>query len=439
VTGNTNDTVWVNQPGSYSVSCIITNQYGCSVNASASVSLQYKHQPVIAILSSTGVICPNDSVQLVSIDSTVTGQFQWQGPGGPIGGNTNSIWVNQAGNYSCIVTDAEGCALVSNTLLVQQYATPYLDLYPTAVLCQGDSLVLNVVAGAGSVVQWHPPLSGNAWTQTIYSPGTYSVSITSCGIVTDTSVTIGLSVPLANISAGGPLTFCEGDSVLLTANSGMSNYVWNPGGITSQSFYATQSGIYTLTTIDSFGCDTTTSINVSTYPNIATEPLVSDTLICMNKSVVLTASGTGNIFWYESLSSSTVLASGNTYTTPLLLASEIYYVLSEDSGCRSDRVPVEVAVENCDSVFIPNVFTPNGDGFNEEFFFYVPVNECFLAKIYNRWGRLMFEWSDAAKGWNGTNQNNGKPAVDGVYYYILWYCTGAKVQQTAHGFLELLR
>lgn len=436
VTGNTNDSVWAAQPGSYSVSCIITNQFGCSVNASAIVVVQLKPQPVISIVSSNGVICPNDSVQLVS---TGTGPFQWQGPGGPIGGNSNSVYVNQAGNYYCIITDSDSCALVSNTILVQQYATPYLSVSPNAVLCPGDSMVITVVAGLGSTVQWQFPLSGNSFTQTIYTPGTYTCLITSCGITTADSVTIGESIPVADITAAGSLTFCEGDSVLLTANSGMVNYVWNPGGISAQTYYAAQAGTYILTTTDSAGCNATDSISVTTYPNIATEPLVSDTLICIGESVTLTANGTGNIFWYESITSQNILESGNIYTTPILISAETYYVLSEDSGCRSARVPVEVTLENCDSVFIYNVFTPNNDGFNDEFYFYVPINECFKAKIYNRWGRLMYEWNDATKGWNGKNQNNGKPAADGVYYYILFYCSSDRVHHTAHGFLELLR
>jgi gliding motility-associated-like protein len=194
-----------------------------------------------------------------------------------------------------------------------------------------------------------------------------------------------------------------------------------------------------LTTTDSAGCNATDTISVFTYPNIATEPLVSDTLICIGESVVLTANGSGNILWYESLTAQNILESGNIYTTPILISSETYYVLSEDSGCRSARVPVDVSIENCDSVFIPNVFTPNDDGFNDEFYFYVPINECFKAKIYNRWGRLMYEWNDGTKGWNGKNQNNGKPAAGGVYYYILYYCSSDMVHHTAHGFLELLR
>jgi len=51
----------------------------------------------------------------------------------------------------------------------------------------------------------------------------------------------------------------------------------------------------------------------------------------------------------------------------------------------------------------------------------------------------MYEWNDATRGWNGISQDNGKPASDGVYYYILRYCNKDMAYHYLHGFLELLR
>ena len=71
---------------------------------------------------------------------------------------------------------------------------------------------------------------------------------------------------------------------------------------------------------------------------------------------------------------------------------------------------------------VPNVFTPNGDGKNDEFRVAYESIIKFDCWVYNRWGHLVFHWSDPAKGWDGTI--NGRPASVGAYYYII-KATGA--------------
>lgn len=66
---------------------------------------------------------------------------------------------------------------------------------------------------------------------------------------------------------------------------------------------------------------------------------------------------------------------------------------------------------------VPNVFTPNGDGVNDEFrVAYRSLSE-FTIWIYNRWGRLVYKGTDPGRGWDGTI--NGRPASVGTYYYVI--------------------
>src|SRR5204863_5636031 len=125
-----------------------------------------------------------------------------------------------------------------------------------------------------------------------------------------------------------------------------------------------------------------------------------------------------------------ILSTGNTFTTPPLLSTTTYYVASTDSVCRSELTPVNVEVNDCEDS-IPNVFTPNGDGKNDSFYFPALYSRCFDAKIYNRWGNLIYEWSDPATGWNG-KVKSGAEASDGVFYYILWYCDNRGKMSTLH-------
>lgn len=91
----------------------------------------------------------------------------------------------------------------------------------------------------------------------------------------------------------------------------------------------------------------------------------------------------------------------------------------DDFGNESDFSNV-VCQDGCDSLVLPNVFTPNGDPFNDEF---VPKSvqgslRSVHFKVYNRWGKLVYETvSDPTINWQG-NDSNGNRLSDGVYYYI---------------------
>ena len=84
--------------------------------------------------------------------------------------------------------------------------------------------------------------------------------------------------------------------------------------------------------------------------------------------------------------------------------------------CTSDSMEVTVAVSES-YLAVPNVFTPNGDGKNDEFRVAYRSLREFHCWVYNRWGKLVYEWTDPAKGWDGTI--NGRPAAEGAYYYVI--------------------
>jgi gliding motility-associated-like protein len=66
---------------------------------------------------------------------------------------------------------------------------------------------------------------------------------------------------------------------------------------------------------------------------------------------------------------------------------------------------------------VPNTFTPNGDGANDEFrVVYRSIKE-FHMWVYNRWGKLVYKTDNPDKGWDGNI--NGRPAAEGAYYYVI--------------------
>jgi len=438
-TGDTTATIYVSQPGPYTVSFSDTvfNQYGCWAlqYGSASTFVTVKQPPTVTMNPGDGIICPGDSVQLVC---SGTGTFLWQGPNGPVGGNSNTIYVSSPGAYSCVLTDNAGCQLVSNTVNVLQYNTPYLQAQPFPVLCGGDTVTISVVSNAGSLVSWQAPLSGNSLTQQVTQPGTYTCLITSCGITTPASVTVTGTQVSANAAIAGPYPICEGDSTMLIANAGMNSYNWQPGNFTGDSVWVNTAGTYTLVTTDPYNCSAQDTVSISVQPNNLVPPVVSDTTICRGQAIVLTAQGSPVIEWFTSPAGGTPFNTGETYTTGPITGDTLIYVLTHSGLCRSGMSAFQVNVDDCPPN-VPNVFTPNGDGSNDIWTIYVPGAESVRVRIYNRWGQLIYEFTDVMTGWDGTVMQTGKPASDGVYYYIADVEVPSMGITNHTGFVHLIR
>ena len=91
-------------------------------------------------------------------------------------------------------------------------------------------------------------------------------------------------------------------------------------------------------------------------------------------------------------------------------------VAVSNSHCQLDSVEFTISISES-MVVVPNVFTPNGDGTNDEFRVVYRSLKEFHCWVYNRWGHLVYEWSDPAKGWDGTI--GGRPAAEGAYFYVI--------------------
>ena len=87
-----------------------------------------------------------------------------------------------------------------------------------------------------------------------------------------------------------------------------------------------------------------------------------------------------------------------------------------NATCASDSMEVTVAVAES-YLAVPNVFTPNGDGKNDEFRVAYRSLRDFHIWVYNRWGKLVYESTDPAKGWDGNI--NGRPAAEGAHFYVV--------------------
>lgn len=121
-----------------------------------------------------------------------------------------------------------------------------------------------------------------------------------------------------------------------------------------------------------------------------------------------------------------------------------YAVTAVDSVGNESPVVTKICVDNCPIYELPNVFTPNGDNYNDFFIPLLPYRfvKDIDIKIYDRWGLLMFETIDPYIMWDGGNSETKKPCTDGTYYYV---CTVNEIRvegitpRVLKGFIQLIQ
>lgn len=244
--------------------------------------------------------------QALNLQSSGVGTFSWTGPNGYSSGLQNPVITNldssRSGTYT--VTSTNSCGTDSSSLTISVSSTINTSVVaggPTT-FCAGDSVILDAGANASYSYQWFDssgPIPGaTGHNYTVLQGGTYAVNVsitsTTCS---STSASILVTVdpmPIAAISTVDPLTFCEGSSALLVANTGAGyTYQWFrddqaiAAGTTSQ-WTAVLSGTYHV--VSSLGAcnDTAFGIEVVVNPNpSASVSLTGDTVFCVGDQVIL--------------------------------------------------------------------------------------------------------------------------------------------------------
>jgi len=254
----------------------------------------------------TAYVCSGAAILLQA--NTVSGiSYEWFKDGIAQTNTTSSLAVTQPGLYVVRVTAiGSTCTPTTDTVRVLSSTSPVADLTAggATTFCAGGSVTLFASpTGAGFTYQWLlnglvvSGVTSNNYLAT--AAGSYRVVVTNLGGCHDTSLVISLTVqalPGAAIIVGGPTSFCDGGSVLLTATSGANfQYRWLRNGayfgVVTPTYAANQSGVYRVrienTATGCFDTSTAITVNVNALPNvvyIASGPLT----FCSGDSVVFT-------------------------------------------------------------------------------------------------------------------------------------------------------
>jgi len=251
------------------------------------------------------------------------------------------------------------------------------------------------------------------WLQcVIYSASGYEVP----AIYTKGTVEIR---PTPQIFAEGTGTYCENTPLKISAGS-LTNqdltYVWNgPNGVTHSGpewdlgklkLYRT--GEYQVIASDSTSCEKALSVQIQVVPNPVINMADNDT-VCSEQQVILNPGlGFADYLWQD----------GSKEPQMVSTAEGIYWVIVTDYfGCQGSD---STLLRPCELlIWMPNAFTPNGDGLNDEFGAKsnLDLDIDFRMLVFNKWGEEIFSSDDIHKGWDGTYK--GKPCPPDMYSWTI--------------------
>jgi gliding motility-associated-like protein len=274
--------------------------------------------------------------------------------------------------------------------------------------------------------------------------GNYSVTVTDatgCSKVGQGTINTGVVV---NLTLTPQNETCKNscDGQINSAVSGGKppyTYSWSNGKTTSNISNLCANS-YTLTVTDSNGCKRNATTIVGTdiivTANFTATPSTGGVPLSVN--FVYTGTGGSNFnYTFGDGSTSTdqnpfhVFDSIGVYNVILIVNSG-----APDFCTDTFRVLVEVIMPSM--IIVPNVFTPNNDGVNDQFLMQSKSIETFNCTVFNRWGEKVYEWTDISIGWDGRTKS-GAVAAAGVYYYVIKAVGVDKQEYNLHGTVTLLR
>jgi len=323
-----------------------------------------------------------------------------------------------------------------DTLPVSKYMASYENLFvakfaandtlPDTVLlhsdtsaCSAQKITLRAPPGYTNYLWYNKSTSD---TNVVSGFGTYwvmSLAGSSCkesAMIDSFTVKPGKSSMI--FSLGPDTATC--DTVPLSAPFKEVQFLWQDGS-TDSIYMATKPGTYYVT-ISKGVCVSSDTINI-TRPDISQH--LSDTTVCKGEGAMVQLQANvppgGTVLWNN----------GSTNAVNTVTDSGRYWVTVTNAGCTSSD-SMTLQTELCDCwYFIPNAFTPNGDGKNDWFYPFIEpacIADDYKFFVFNRWGEVVFSSRQPGEGWDGIYK--GVSADLGVYEY--WFEFNGGTKHTKH-------
>ncbi len=354
--------------------------------------------------------CFNSTIVLTTSPANLD-SFAWS-----TGVSDSFIVITQPGTY-WLKTDKGYCTNIDSITFYAK-PRPIVSLRNDTTVCKGTPITIDA-ENPDNTVMWNTGDTSHSITKT--QPGFYYVKVANvenCYSIDSVNL---YNYPTPAILEQKNVVVCSDSSFTLQTNPLLKSYKWNDGS-TNTSLTVNTGGKYWVSIVDSFNCvhGDTAIVSLQPRPTI----LIKDKIeTCdLNISLEPEVSYPHYLWNYSDTSSSFTITKFGTINLRVI-----------DSNNCSNSINI-VIENNCpSSVKIPNVFTPNSDGINDEIIpEYLHIVQTSF-KVYNRWGNLVFETTDVTEAWDG------KDAAIGTYYYVLT-CEGNAGEHFAlNGTITLLR
>ncbi len=432
-TGETTLNPSVNQEGTYDL--LVTNtENGCINTASVFVSVN-QNSPLAAITPPEILTCNITSTFLQPNASGGTDlNFEWTTSNGSVLGNANQeeIEVNEAGDYTILITDLEnGCTSISSVVVNQNITPPQVDAGEGIELtCNITDFQLNASASMGQnfSYEWNTNNGNIQGDETSLTPlvdaaGWYELLVTDlengCTQTDSVLITQNENVPIDfNAILDPPLCYGDFGTIIFQGiDGGVGPYLYSIDG--GQNFFSQtdfpelQGGNYDLLIQDINGCELSSNLSIPTLDSALVETIPEVNLqigeqyqvdvftnIPMDDLQSVSWSPTEGLSCTDCLNPTFMGLNDAVYTLTLI----------NENGCIAED-QIIFRVERDIDIYIPNAFSPNDDGINDIFMIFArdeSVTNIKTFQIYDRWGSKLMEL-------NNFLPNDPNFAWDGYY------------------------
>ena len=307
----------------------------------------------------------------------------------------------------------------------------------------GQAEISQVGGTAPYTYLWDDPTAQSTALAGGLSPGTYSAVVTDANGCTALWQNVEITEPdplLATVISATPTTCSYSEDGMAEAEvvGGTTpyDYLWDDAsGQTGSTAIGLGAGDFTITVTDANGCTaqaiatidppaTVLNADFTVSPETGQQPMdITITNLSEGGTAYEWIFGDGNtLTTFDTATFEFLYADSGTFSLTLIAYDDV-------TGC-TDTMILEngIYVEPTSFIRIPNVITPNGDGINDMFpidpvqnnFFPFDIRNIydFNGEIYNRWGQMVYKWTQPLAGWDGRS-TSGLNLNNGTYYFVI--------------------